>query len=303
MPSTAVALALAAALGVEVEGLFQLREDDDSWAWRPTRSKARHWRAEVRGRLLRYPAEPTACGVVPHDRLDADSQRKRGLGADPAKTLVLVGCDPSSGLLAEHLKARGVRLLALLRPSGEALDLLREGVVHVAGFHLAPSLAESRRLARGTLGDGYRLLHLARWQEGLAVAPSSSCRSVASALSSDLRWVGRGEGSGARRLMDSLLEGRRAPRGSDHVASDHRGVVEAIRGGWADVGVCIRMVAEDGGLVFLPVQEESYDLCFPVDAEDDPRIQALLTTVRSAGFRRMMADLPGYDTRASGELA
>src|SRR5947209_583539 len=73
VPSAAAALALAAALGVRVEDLFALAPscpaaEPPSWAWGPPAgAPGRYWRAEVAGRTLLYPAEPTALGVVPHD--------------------------------------------------------------------------------------------------------------------------------------------------------------------------------------------------------------------------------------------
>jgi molybdate-binding protein len=78
------------------------------------------------------------------------------------------------------------------------------------------------------------------------------------------------------------------------VARDHRGVVEAIRSGWADVGVCLRLASEEGQLAFLPVSEEFYDLCFRREQAADPRIVALAKTIRSSEYRRLLAELPGY---------
>ena len=86
------------------------------------------------------------------------------------------------------------------------------------------------------------------------------------------------------------------------VATDHRGVAEAIRSGWADAGVCLRLASEEAGLDFLAVRQESYDLCFPAQLQGDPRIQALLDVVRSAAYRRALSELPGYDSAETGEL-
>jgi molybdate-binding protein len=96
-----------------------------------------------------------------------------------------------------------------------------------------------------------------------------------------------------------LIGPRRAPQ---RLATDHRGVAEAVRSGWADAGVCLRLVSEEAGLDFLGVRFESYDLCFPVRWEDDPRIRALVAAVRSGGYRRALGELPGYDNAATGEL-
>jgi molybdate-binding protein len=79
-------------------------------------------------------------------------------------------------------------------------------------------------------------------------------------------------------------------------------VVEAVRCGWADAGVCLRLVAEEAGLRFLPVRKEIFELCFPIDTEFDPRILALKEAVRAPAYRRQLADLPGYEPRECGEL-
>ncbi len=143
------------------------------------------------------------------------------------------------------------------------------------------------------------MLRGARWQEGLALAPGLQLHSVRAALQSRARWVGREAGSAARELLDELLSDHRPPR---HIAYGHRGVAEAIRCGWADIGVCLRLVGEEAGLDFLGVREEEYDYCYPAELEGDPRIQALVETVRSSTYRGMLGDLPGYDAAETGEL-
>src|SRR5262249_55566731 len=153
------------------------------------------------------------------------------------------------------LQDAGVRLLAFPRSSQDALALLGRGAIHVAGVHLTARAAPEGNAAavRTRLGTGFCLLRLASWQEGLAVSPHRGVRSVQAALRANLRWVGREQGSGARLCLDQLLGGHREPR---RLARDHRGVAEAIRNGWADAGVCLRLVSEEAGLQFFPVREE-----------------------------------------------
>jgi putative molybdopterin biosynthesis protein len=121
---------------------------------------------------------------------------------------------------------------------------------------------------------------------------------VASALAPGRRWVGREPGSGARQCLDALLGDRPPP---EHQARDHRGVADAIRSGWADLGVCLRLTGEEAGLDFIPLRHEAYDLCYPAQFEDDPRLVALREVVRSAPFRRALGGLPGYQAADTGE--
>ena len=72
--------------------------------------------------------------------------------------------------------------------------------------------------------------------------------------------------------------------------------------GWADAGVCVRLVSEESGLRFLSVRVENYDLCFLKAIESDPRVQALIRVVRSAAYRQLLGELPGYHVAETGDL-
>ena len=153
-------------------------------------------------------------------------------------------------------------------------------------------------MVRHEIGTGYALVRAACWEEGIAAATGLRLASVSKAVGSHLRWVGREHGSGARQCLDELFGDRCPPC---RLASSHRGVAEAVRCGWADAGVCLRLVSEEAGLDFLHVREEFYDLCFPERWAGDQRIQALLRVVRSASYRRALDDLPGYSSAETGE--
>lgn len=310
VPSVAAALALAAALECTVEDLFQPpRNEDESppWAWPPRREPCRYWRVEVGGKTRWYPVETTAAGLIAHDGVSAPGAATREKERPPrpdGRTLLVAGCDPAAGLLAAALaRDAGIRLIVLPRSSRAALALLARGVIHVAGVHLAGANAGdgdgNARIVRETLGAGHGLIRLARWEEGIAVAPSARTSSIGAVVRSRLRWIGREPGSGARLCQDELLEGRRPPR---RQASDHRGVAQAVRNGWADAGVCLQLVSEEAGLDFLPVRGEDYDLCYPSRLESDPRLQTLLRVLRSPSYRMALGELPGYDSRQTGEL-
>jgi molybdate-binding protein/transcriptional regulator with XRE-family HTH domain len=305
VPSVAAALSLAETLDCSVEDLFRSgssQASEPAWAWPPSRESCRLWQATVGGRNWLYPVETTAAGVVEHDGiLENGSVRTRGR-FDPEKTLVLACCDPAASLLAGEISRRtDLRVLVLTRSSQQALSLLAQGIVHIAGVHLSSARAQqgNARAVRNRLGSGFTLLRVARWQEGLALPGQSRIRSVSAAVHSKLRWIGREPGSGARQCLDQLLNRQATPR---RVAHDHRGVAEAIRCGWADAGVCLRLVCEEAGLRFLSVREEIYELCFPRESEGDFRIRALMEAVRSASYRQVLSELPGYNPVDCGEI-
>jgi molybdate-binding protein len=178
--------------------------------------------------------------------------------------------------------------VTVTRSSREALALLSDGRVHLAGVHLA----------KVALGRGHRLIKMAVWEEGLAARALSKQRSRRALAR--LAWASRAPGSGARECMDQLLEG--AAPAKQNLALDHREVAAAIRSGWADVGVCIRLAAAEAGLAFQPVRREAYELCYREELEGDRRLAALLEITRSPSFRATLAELPGYDASSTGEL-
>jgi molybdate-binding protein/DNA-binding XRE family transcriptional regulator len=298
VPSVAAALALARALDCTVEELFARQwgePPEETWAWAPTTDPCRFWRARVGSRVLRFPVEETVAGLLSHDGVLKDGVTEFVRDIRPEQTLVMASCDPAAGLLAsEYERATGYRLLPLHRSSRASLELLRQGVVHVAGIHLATmdDIAANAMAARTVLGNGFMLMRFAHWDEGLAVQPNISAASVNALVRGNLRWIGREAGAGARQCQDEILGNHRVPR---RVASDHRGVAEAIRCGWADVGVCLRLVSEQAGLRFLHVRDEAYDLCFPESLALDERMKKMLELMRSPRIGALFDALPGYE--------
>ncbi len=303
-PSTATALRLAAALGRTVEELFILsQEATPSWAWAPERAQGRYWEARVGARRLLFPVEPSsALGIQPHDGCFTPEGLVTKPWADADKTLVVAGCDPAVGLLAAELARRdGIRVIALTRGSREALELLKRGLVHAAGLHWSDDSGEDANAAMvaRVLGDGFRLVHVARWQEGVALESSVRARSAASIARAKLRWIAREKGSGARHVLDRLLGAR--PRRFRYEARDHRAVALAIRSGYAQAGIAVKLAAEEAGLDFVMLQQEDYELCYRNDLRGDEPIAALRRALKRAELRRLTRDLPGLDVARMGE--
>jgi molybdate-binding protein/transcriptional regulator with XRE-family HTH domain len=318
VPSTAAALALAGALGCTVESLFRLpgtapAESRGAWAWPRPSSTCRFWRAEVAGRQFLYPVEASPLGLLPHDGTFRNEALHEHPRDDPARTLVMACCDPAVGLLAAELARQAeLRLVVLPRSSHAALELLARGLVHAAGVHLARSdQSEGNAVAVCQLlgavparYDAYHLLRIADWDEGIAIRPGSGLDTIRAVVGAKLRWVVREPGSGAQQCLDEVIgrpDSRRPPHRWPR-AFDHRGVADAIRGEGADAGICLRLTSAEAGLRFLSVRPEAYEICLPEPLARDPRALALLRVVRSTGYRRLLADLPGYDTARTGDL-
>jgi len=303
IPSTAAALALAAAFGFRVEDLFVLAgKETADWAWPPPQQPCRYWRAMVGSRQLLYPVETSPLGTVPHDGVWRDGQFHDHPFADPVRTLVVACCDPAVGLLAgEYARQTPFRMLVLPRGSRTALELLAAGLVHIAGLHFgeAENPEKNKKAAAEILSSDFQLLRVTDWDEGLALAPGLSSQGVSSIMQSDLRWIGREPGSGARQMFDDLSQGRIALM---HIAYDHRGVAQSIRSGFAQAGVSVRLVCEEEGIDFLSVRQKAYELCIPESSLEDPRVRALIEVIRSTSYRKLLAELPGYDSQKTGEV-
>jgi molybdate-binding protein len=324
----AAALSLADVLECSVEELFGVgsapADSPSQWAWPPsppggaggTNFTLRYWCGKVAGRTMFYPVEATPLGELPHDGMATLASpplplKGRGPGSEKSsedrlaeKTLVMAGCDPAAGLLARlYEQTTGFRMLVFTRSSRQALELLQQGLVHVAGVHLASADQHDGNAAavRQIVSQPATLLRVTEWEDGIAVGPGiRTASTVRGLLRNRLTWIGREPGSGARQCLDELLDDRPSPR---RIARDHRGVAEAVRCGWADAGVCLRLVAEEAGLRFLPIRNEGYDLCYTSAVAGDPRVQSLVRVVQSHEFRQLVSELPGYDSRSAGDLS
>ncbi|PLX92935.1 MAG: XRE family transcriptional regulator [Desulfuromonas sp.] len=303
IPSTAAALALAAAFHCRVEDLFVLAgKDTAEWAWPPTANPVRYWRAMVGSRHLLYPVEHSPLGMVPHDGVCRDGKCIDHPFAEPVRTLVIACCDPAVGLLAtEYARQTPFRLVVLQRSSRVALQLLEQGLVHAAGIHLCKSDEEqgNRTAAAEILNSDFHLIRVADWEEGLALSPGLALNGAGALLRSDLRWIAREEGSGARQVLDELHDHNFVPT---HTVNDHSSVALAIRSGFAQAGVSLRLVCAQEGLDFISVRQEAYEFCILDSAIGDPRVTALIDVVRSAQYRKILSELPGYQSEKTGEL-
>lgn len=303
-PSVNAALAVAKALELSVEHLFSPGPTASQWAIEPGSDHIRYRSARVGERLLAYPVESLAVAPAPHDGV-----WKRGetgeLPTSPyaGETLVLACCDPAVGLLAHALgREAGVRLLVLERGGLAALDLLRRGLVHLAGLHFSTTDHPDRNqeIAKRELGPGHHLIRVASWEEGLA-RPVSERRSGTATLSKrNITWALREPGSAARDCLDQFLCAKMVPAG--RVVGGHSAVAGSVRSGWADAGVCVRLSAEEAGLAFQPLRTEALDFCLTEDSLGDPRIKALLRVLQSRDHRRLLKELPGYDASETGEV-
>jgi molybdate-binding protein/DNA-binding XRE family transcriptional regulator len=322
VPSTEVALRLAAALGRRVEELFRLPDRPparERAAWGggvPARPGQPVRRVRIGGGAVAHPVGPGVGVEMGPDAVVetvADGEvAVRPLDGPPPPDLVVVGCDPAFGVVAEILRReRGVEVLWSRRGSRAALTALARGHAHVAGTHLldAETGRWNARWVREIVPAATTRVGFAAWEQGLVLRPEGAARvaAVADLAGSGARILNREEGSGSRMLLDAeLLAAGVEPAalpGYGSRARGHEAVGEGVASGAADAGIAIEAVAAARGLSFHPLRRERYELVILDAFLDLPAVQALLDILRRPAVRTRLDALPGYDASLIGETA
>jgi molybdate-binding protein/DNA-binding XRE family transcriptional regulator len=321
VPNTAVALRLARALGCTVEELFALAPpclpDGIELAAGQAPGARRMALGRVGERWIGFPlsgGREIHQGFISADLLLPENGAPQLLTSVERldQTAVLLGCDPSLGILSAHLAAHSAgRLLWLAEASQPALDALARGEAHLAGTHLRDPDSQTYNLfqaRRSLAGAGGLVVEFARWEAGLVVAPGNpkGLRTVADLARADVRIINREAGSGSRALLDELLRHAGVPghsiAGYERLVSSHMAAAGVVAGGGADVAIALRATALALGLHFVPLDEMRFDLVIPESHLSHPTVSRLLDTLQSAALRAELGALPGYDVSGMGTV-
>jgi putative molybdopterin biosynthesis protein len=229
------------------------------------------------------------------------------------RTVLILGCDPSLGLLANHVHRHAGDTRVLWRHAGSvaALRALLAGEAHIAGTHLwDPETGESNLpiVRRELAGMPVVVIAASQWQQGLMISKGNpkKIRSIVDLARSDISMVNREPGSGSRVLLDHhLAQAGLQPElvnGYDRLRRSHAEIAAAVRNGLADAGPGILATARANGLDFIPLQQERYDLVVPRIFLDERPIKAVLDTLTGKDYRREIDTLGGYDSAQTGVL-
>jgi len=228
---------------------------------------------------------------------------------DFRKRLLVAGCDPGISVLARHAQAAGVELVLAHRNSSQGLELLKAGMVHVAGTHLRDeSSGESNlpEIGRRFPKNAVAVISYAVWEEGIVTARGNpkAIRGIEDFARPGVTIVNREAGAGSRRLLDEHLKRlgiRHATvHGYSSEAPGHLPAAWQVLNGAADCCIATRAAARVFGLEFLPLVSERYDLAIRRTHLDLPATQVLLDLLSRSSFRRELESLGGYDTSATG---
>ena len=336
LPTTAVALQLAAVLACRVEDLFSLVPSEEFIegtliSHLPPQGQAQPHSIRVKvstvgtrtivravselGDQFSFAVPADGYVTEPHGKLSGTTVRVK-LSRDREaiqQEISVAGCDPAIFLLGEHLRRQKDRtsVVGWTMGSMTALQALQRGEVHVAGMHLVdPASGESNMpfLRRSLKGSGHEVVTFATWEEGFLVRPGNplSIRTTADLAEPTVRLINREKGSGARLLLDQRLQAAgiaaKHIRGYDCIAFTHFEVARVIATGQADVGIGIRSAAQHFNVDFVPLQAARYDLVVPKTyLKSHPTLTRLFDTLASRPFRNEIEALGGYDTSDMGK--
>ena len=320
IPNTVTSLQLARALEVGVEDLFSLpaegaRSEEvvllpGAEAGRPVRL------CRVGERLVATANTPLQWQLPWGDAIVTGRNKVQmretyaASGRVPDNRVLIAGCDPGISVLARHIQQTGVELIVAQSNSTQALALLKNSAVHVAGTHLRDEVSgESNipEIGRKFAKNSVALFSFAVWEEGIVTAagnPKGIC-GIEDLARADVRIVNREKGAGSRILLDERLKRLKIPSGKvagyGDLASGHMETAWRVKTGTADCCIATRAAAGAFGLGFLPLESERYDFAIRTQSLELPAIQALLDTLNGARFRRELESTGGYDVRASGQ--
>jgi molybdate-binding protein/DNA-binding XRE family transcriptional regulator len=289
VPNTAIILKLARSLDATVEEIFELEPEDQVSATAEafvlgnieSMSPGQPLRlCSVNGHLVAAPSEPGRWGLTPSDAVllspihggkPHPNAKVQTLGygwKNPAR-LLIAGCDPSASILANSLQRQGCELVIAYENSLRSLQLLQEGMVHMAGTHLVEKVTDKTDLLPITKmfpQNSVAVISYAMWQEGLLVAQGNpkGIFGISDLSRNDVRITNREPGAGCRTLLDDLLRKHGIPssqlKGYERVTLGQLPAARLVQRGEVDCCISTQAGARSLGLDFIPLAQKPYHL-------------------------------------------
>jgi DNA-binding XRE family transcriptional regulator/molybdate-binding protein len=214
-------------------------------------------------------------------------------GATPAG-LVIAGCDPALGVAEAMLDGLGPRsLLAISAPTGTALRALEQGRVHAAVVHGIPN-----ELPRPPVS--VIRWHLARWQVGLAIAPTVPGESLEAVVHSDVSITQREPAAASQQAFErasaraGITQAPPGPHATGHI--DAARIAATMNG----AAVTTEAAARAFDLRFLAIEDHTVEIWLAQRWLDHPGANALAEILASTAFTERLANFAGYDLTGCG---
>ena len=285
--------------------------------------------AYMEGKYLAYPLNRGAgitTSLVKADGITVIPRGKEGINAGedcqiklwrPRKvldeTLVCIGShDMSIDILADLLyKSYGLRLISSNVGSMGGLMALRRGETHFSGIHLLDyetGKYNTSYVNRYLPGQDWCLINLVNRQQGLIVKKGNplNVQSLQDITRDNIRYINRQKGSGTRLLLDFMLQQQGVDSNSiygyNREEYTHLAVAAAVKNDAGDVALGIYSSARALDLDFVPLAEESYDLCILPERLGDIRLEQLLSVIQSNEFKKHIDQIGGYNLKSSGQI-
>ncbi len=247
--------------------------------------------------------------------VDAGQDVTIELYRDPSeidRTIVHIGShDLCLDILSQYLADSGRRFSSSNAGSLGGLMALRRGDAHLAGSHLLdPATGEYNisYIKQYLPNLPVVLMTFMQREQGLIVAPGNpkGIKGLADLARDDVRYVNRQRGAGTRVLLDYHLEKLGIEpgnvKGYQREEYTHLAVAVAVQSGAVDCGLGIAAAAHALRLDFIPFEKERYDLVIPRIHYDSDLLQPLFDLIQGPNLRRVVDELPGYDTTHMGDI-
>ncbi len=262
---------------------------------------------------------------VENTDLEHYKNRLKGLPSSPnlrepvkSKTkderLIICGQDIVLDILTRHLSKQFPHINFLRQYIGsiDGLMSLYRGDVDITATHLWDSDADDYNVAyvrRLLPGHATVIINLMYRMEGFFVAKGNpkNIQGWKDLSRSDLRFINRERGSGARVLLDEQLKihgiDQQTLNGYHYEEMSHLAVASCVSRGDADFGLGIEKAALQVSTVdFIPLKKERYDLVFLKRDLASPQIQALISILKSSEFKIEVLGIGNYDVSQMGKI-
>jgi putative molybdopterin biosynthesis protein len=244
-------------------------------------------------------------GSLRNGVLTASLVREQSRREEISAPLIICGQDTCLDLLVAKVIGFGGIALRSYMGSYNALYSLYHDQVTMSAAHLWDSETDTynypfiRRLLPG-LPVG--VLRLAGRMQGFYVKAGNphNIRDWRDLARPELIFINRELGCGTRILLDQKLcrlgiDGA-AIRGYTREVSSHMICASVVAQGVADLGCgCERGARNIGGIEFVPLQQEWYDLVFPLRIRNIPAVNAIISYVTGSDFKQDLETMGGYD--------